>query len=275
MRLTGLLILALIWIGCGSEPEKASTTNHAQVSSKVDFDRQLVDQHYNAVLWFARSAEMKVLFEQAYDHAAIKLFNNLKSSEVNPAVILDLDETVLDNSPYELERVEEGTPYSSDTWREWTARGEAAILPGAMNFLKYADSLGVEIFYISNRKQIEMDGTLQNLIDLKIPNADTSHIFLRTSTSDKTDRRARVLANHNVLVYLGDNLTDFSQSLADRETKDFGVSAVAAVSADLKERFIIFPNPMYGEWEKAIYENSYKLSSEEKLAKRKEILFGK
>ena len=55
MRLTGLLILALIWIGCGSEPEKVSTTNHAQVSSKVDFDRQLVDQHYNAVLWFARS----------------------------------------------------------------------------------------------------------------------------------------------------------------------------------------------------------------------------
>ncbi|MFT4526249.1 MAG: 5'-nucleotidase (lipoprotein e(P4) family) [Bacteroidia bacterium] len=273
MRLTGLLILAFLWISC--ESEKASTEVKALAESDVDFDRQLVDQHVNAVLWFARSAEAKVLFEQAYDHAAIKLQNNLKSTKGSPAVILDLDETVLDNSPYEVERIEAGVPYGSDTWKEWTARGEAPILAGAMNFLNLADSLGVEIFYISNRKQVEMEGTLQNLIDLNVPNADTSHIFLRTSTSDKTERRARVLADHDVLVYLGDNLTDFSQSLADREISDLGMGAVNAISVDLKERFIMFPNPMYGEWEKAIYDNNYRISSEEKLAKRKEILFGK
>ena len=271
MRIVGFLILVFVWIGC--QPGKAP--DQAQTEVAVDFDRQLVDQHVNAVLWFARSAEAKVLFEQAYNHAAIKLQTNLKSTEGFPAVILDLDETVLDNSPYEIERIEDGIPYTSETWREWTARGEAPILPGAMNFLRIADSLGVEIFYISNRKQIEMKGTLQNLIDLNVPNADTSHVFLRTSTSDKTERRARVLANHDVLVYLGDNLTDLSQSLADRELSDLGMAAVNAMASDLKERFIMFPNPMYGEWEKAIYGNSYKLSSEEKLAKRKEILFGK
>lgn len=273
MRIVGFLILVFVWIGC--QPEKERPQIQSTGAEAIDFDRLLVDQHVNAVLWFARSAEAKVLFEQAYDHAAIKLRKNLNSAEGNPAVILDLDETVLDNSPYELERIEDGVPYSSETWREWTARGEAPILPGADQFLKLADSLGVEIFYISNRKHVEMEGTLQNLIDLNVPNADTSHIFLRTSTSDKTERRARVLADHDVLVYLGDNLTDFSQSLADREISDLGMEAVNALSSEIKERFIMFPNPMYGEWEKAFYDNSYKLSSEEKLSKRKEILFGK
>lgn len=273
MRNAGFLILIFVWIGCQPETEPAQTDSAK--SDSVDFDRQLVDQHMNAVLWFARSAEAKVLFEQAYDHAGIKLRNNLSSADGLPAVILDLDETVLDNSPYEVERIEDGIPYTSETWREWTSRGEAPILPGAKEFLNLADSLGVEIFYISNRKRIEMKGTLQNLIDLDVPNADTSHIFLRTSTSDKTERRARVLNDHDVLVYLGDNLTDFSQSLADRELSDLGMEAVNAMEAEIKERFIIFPNPMYGEWEKAIYDNSYRLSSQEKLEKRKEILFGK
>ena len=122
MRTAAWLFFVLTIAGC-QQPQTVS-------DGETDFDSQLVDQHYNGLLWFARSAEMKALFHQAFEHAAIKLVVNIEGVD-NPAVVLDLDETVLDNSPYEVERIEAGIPYSSDTWKEWTSRGEAAILPGS------------------------------------------------------------------------------------------------------------------------------------------------
>lgn len=273
MRRLVALVFLIAAIGCESDSNKVKVETSVEPESYSD--RQLVDQHYNAVLWFSRSAEMKVLFEQIYSHAAIKLELNRALSEGNPAVVLDLDETVLDNSPYEVECIRSGEPYTSATWKEWTARGEAPILPGAFNFLTLADSLGVEVFYISNRKVDELEGTLKNLKQLGVPNADEEHVLLRTETSDKSPRRAIVEAEYDVILYLGDNLTDYSQRLAERDSADLGLQAVNELRHELSGRFILFPNPMYGEWEKAIYGNTYRLSSEEKLAKREEILFGK
>lgn len=273
MRKLIALVFLIAAFGCESYSQETKVETSVEPESYAD--RQLVDQHYNAVLWFSRSAEMKVLFEQIYGHAAIKLELNRAVSQANPAVVLDLDETVLDNSPYEVERIESGKPYTSATWKEWTARAEAPILPGAFNFLTLADSLGVEIFYISNRKVDELEGTLKNLKQLGVPNADKEHVLLRSETSDKSPRRAIVEADHEVILYLGDNLTDYSQKLAERDSSDLGIGAVNELRHELSDRFILFPNPMYGEWEKAIYGNTYRLSSEEKLAKRKEILLGK
>ena len=264
MRISAWLFFVLIIAGC-QQPEPT------QNSEVVNFDRQLVDQHYNAVLWFARSAEMRAQYHQAYEYAAIKLVANIEGVE-NPAVVLDLDETVLDNSPYEIERFEDGKPYTSETWREWTSRGEAPILPGAFEFLQLADSLGVEIFYISNRKVVEMEGTLKNLVDLGVPNADTAYIFLRSDSSDKTARRARANKNHQVVLYIGDNLTDFDHVFADRDERNLGFDVVDDNLHHLHASFVMLPNPMYGEWDKAINGNSYELSSGEKIAARKKIL---
>ena len=267
MRIEAWLFSLLILASCHQPEQRQESTD-----ASVNYDRQLVDQHYNSVLWFARSAEMRVLFHQAYDHAAFKLIRNMDGVE-NPAVVLDLDETVLDNSPYEIERIEDGVPYTSDTWQEWTNRGEAPILPGARGFLNLADSLGVEIFYISNRKVREMEGTLQNLIDLNLPNADTMHIRLRSTSSDKTARRNIANSGHEVVLYIGDNLTDLDQLYADRDSSTLGLDLVDKNLFELKRKFIMLPNPMYGEWEKALYGNSYSLSSEEKIESRKKALF--
>lgn len=263
MRIAAWLFLVLVIAGC-QQPQNAS-------ESKPDFDRQLVDQHYNGLLWFARSAEMRAQYHQAYEYAAIKLVTNIVGVE-NPAVVLDLDETVLDNSPYEVERIEAGVPYTPDTWKEWTSRGEAPILPGARAFLELADSLGVEIFYISNRKVEEMDGTLKNLVELGVPNADTAHIFLKSATSDKTARRTKANSSHQVVLYIGDNLTDFDQVYCDRDAETLGADVVEENLHHLHASFIMLPNPMYGEWEKALYGNTYRLSSEEKLELRRKAL---
>lgn len=267
MRIEAWLFSLLIMASCHQPEQEQQTTKIG-----LNHDRQLVDQHYNAVLWFARSAEMRALFHQAYDHAAYKLMRNMEGVE-NPAVVLDLDETVLDNSPYEIERIEDGIPYTSETWRDWTSRGEAPILPGARAFLNLTDSLGVEIFYISNRKVVEMQGTLKNLLDLNLPNADTAHILLRSTSSDKTARRAIANNDHEVVLYIGDNLTDLNQLYADRDSKTLGFDLVDNNMAELKKKFIMLPNPMYGEWEKALYGNTYSLSSEEKIESRKKALF--
>jgi 5'-nucleotidase (lipoprotein e(P4) family) len=266
MRIATWLVFVLVFSSC-SQPQKAELVANVE----QDFDHQLVDQHYNGLLWFARSAEMRALFYQSFDHAALKLIRNMDGVE-NPAVVLDIDETVLDNSPYEVDRIMEGIPYASDTWKEWTSKGEAAILPGAKEFLQLADSLGVEIFYISNRKVVEMEGTLKNLVHLNVPNADTAHILLRSDESDKTARRALANANHQVVLYIGDNLTDFSEIYANRDSATLGFDLVDANQTELKEKFIMLPNPMYGEWEKALYGNSYSLSSEEKINSRKRAL---
>ncbi|MEQ8245636.1 HAD family acid phosphatase, partial [Fulvivirga sp.] len=94
---------------------------------------------------------------------------------------------------------------------------------------------------------------------------------LKTSASDKTERREKVLETHNVMVYLGDNLTDFSEEFADRES-DMGFKLVDNKKDILLNNFVMLPNPMYGEWEGAIYDNNYGLSDEIKLKKRKEAL---
>ena len=117
-----------------------------------------------------------------------------------------------------------------------------------------------------------MEGTLKNLVALNVPNADSSHVLLRSDESDKTARRAIANANHQVVLYIGDNLTDFDQIYADRDSETLGFDVVEENLNHLHASFIMLPNPMYGEWEKALYGNDYRQSSEEKLESRKRAL---
>ncbi|MBL3654779.1 5'-nucleotidase, lipoprotein e(P4) family [Fulvivirga sediminis] len=233
-------------------------------------EKQLSEHLTNSVLWYQRSAEMTASYLQAYQYAEYLLSNKLDTMEFQkpPAVVLDIDETVLDNSPYEAQLIEEGKTYASESWKKWTDEVRAEVLPGAKEFLTYAKENGVEVFYISNRKQTELESTIQNLTMLDLPNADQNHIFLKSGTSDKTERRQHVANDYTIILFVGDNLTDYSQLYADRG-KDMGKNILLKNKEELLDNFIILPNPMYGEWEGSIYGNDYGISNEEKIIRRK------
>lgn len=246
----------------------------SKVHKAISKEKQLSLQLGNANLWYQQSAEMNASYFQAFDKGKMLLkikMDTLSKSTVKPAVVLDLDETVLDNSPYEVRLFLNGENYAPESWEKWCNEAKAKALPGATNFLHYADSLGLEIFYISNRKIGVFESTLKNLQSLQLPQAEKDHLLLRTSKSDKTERREMIKEGHQILLYIGDNLTDYDQLFADRDST-LGKQTVKSHQKELLHNFIILPNPMYGEWESAIYGNDYSKTAEEKLELRRKAL---
>lgn len=226
-----------------------------------------------ATLFTQHSGEFMALCYQAYEMAGEKLRSKLDSQVVKPAVILDLDETVLDNSPYTAWQIKTNNAYSDETWELWTDQANAEPIPGAVEFLQLADSLGVTLFYVSNRLRVNaLHSTIENMRNLNIPQADEKHLYLKTTTSDKTARRDSILAEgYTILLYIGDNLGDFSaywdkKSNADRNEE------VVKQEAKFGNDYIILPNAIYGTWEAASYNFDRSLTEQQADSARKAAL---
>ncbi len=166
----------------------------------------------NAVLWQQTSGEYRALAFQAYNFARLSLKEALwQQANGKPnCVIVDADETVLDNSAFQGHEIKKGVSFVPEDWAKWTSLAIADTVPGALAFLKFAASKKVETFYITNREEAEYAGTLKNLQKFGFPNADEAHLLVKTTTSDKEPRRQKVLEKYNVLLLCGDNLSDFS-----------------------------------------------------------------
>ncbi|MBP6575556.1 MAG: 5'-nucleotidase, lipoprotein e(P4) family [Flavobacteriales bacterium] len=212
----------------------------------------LSQQNADAAIYQNSSAEIHRLFQQCYELAQQRLDANLAKPHVLPAaVIVDIDETVLDNSPYQITNVAKGRTFTQANWAEWTTKAEAKALPGSLDFLRYAKSRGCSIFYISNRSIAEKEATIKNLASLGFPDADDRHVLCMDKTSDKTERRAQVKAGHYVALLCGDQLRDFDESFKDRAT-DHGRQRVEGMQDTLSNYFIMLPNAMYGTWLDAV-----------------------
>ncbi len=227
-------------------------------------------------LWYQRSEECRALYYQAFNIAKISLDNQLKTnkSKLPKAVVVDIDETVVDNSPFTVHCIRTGKSYSKALWKEWTDKATAKATPGSLEFLKYAASKGVETFYISNRSVKATDATLKNLQQLGFPFADKAHFLLKTNTSDKTQRRNTVLKTHEILILAGDNIGDFD-ALFENRSKDYGFHHVDRLRKMFGTKYIVLPNPMYGGWERQALKNGgYKKNNLSKAQIRKDQLFG-
>jgi 5'-nucleotidase (lipoprotein e(P4) family) len=226
-----------------------------------------------ATLWQQTSAEAKALNIQNYKLARIMLDENLEQSqsEKPKAIITDLDETVIDNSAYNARMIVNNHPYTSESWNEWVKEEKAEAIPGAVGFFRYADSIGVTIIYLSNRADSALNHTINNLNQLQLPQIKPENILLKTDSSDKTERRNQILENYDVVLYLGDNLRDFSEDFGKRGN-DFGKKAVDENAEFFGTKYIVFANPMYGEWEKPIQKNSYDHTEEELYKLRTDAL---
>ncbi|MES2807814.1 MAG: HAD family acid phosphatase [Bacteroidota bacterium] len=154
-----------------------------------------------ASLYQQRAAEYKALCFQAYNLAKLRLDEALKhKGKKRLAVVTDIDETVLDNSPYDAVRATNNQEFDLKGWKDWTAKGIADTVPGAPSFFKYAASKGVTVFYITNRDEDERAGTTKNLKFYNLPYADEQHIILRQGVSSKEARRQQVLAKYNIVL---------------------------------------------------------------------------
>ena len=196
----------------------------------------------NGALWTQSSAEYRASALQAYAAARRALDAALAApteSSLPPAIILDLDETALDNTRYAAQQIRKGNTFTFGTdWDAWVAQSAAGAVPGAQDFLAYAHSRGVTPFYITNRTTAHEAATRVNLQKLAFPLSTTEDTVLVRNeqpdwnTYDKTTRRNSVAARHRVLLYLGDALSDFPPGDNTWGTRSF-----------------MIPNPIYGSWE--------------------------
>lgn len=228
-------LLAVAWVQASAEYEAAALQVFA--AAREDLQRALGDRTWTAAL------------EQSGDFAALP-----------PAIIVDVDETVLDNSAYQARLIADGAEFDPVSWGAWVDERKGKAVPGAVEFLSAASQLGVRVFYISNRDAAQAEATRDNLARLGFPDAAGTETFYFKDPSrgwkDKSSRRAAVSKTHRVVFVFGDNLFDF----VEKERPD-----LAAREAMVREnaswwgtRWFMLPNPMYGSWDDALvaYERS-------------------
>lgn len=211
------------------------------------------EQSVTAVLWFQRSAEYRALCYQAYNLAEMRVKEYLAKPEENKqaAVIFDIDETLLDNTPEEASNIKDGKTFSAESWKAWTDLASAAVIPGSLDFCHFLARNDIQLIYVSNRQNTESTTTLLNLQKWNFPYADRNHLYLKSNTSSKEVRRNIVEKQYNVILLVGDNLSDFDQVFEDRSV-NFGYNSVDSLRLEFGKKFIILPNPIYGDWLKPL-----------------------
>lgn len=228
-----------------------------------------------ATLWQQTSGERRALSYQAFALARMMLDRDLRMNHNRKAraVIVDLDETILDNSRFEGMQLKNRVNYNQKDWTEWINRVEAIAVPGAVEFLRYAASRGVQVFYITNRNDIQKASTAANLKKLGFPNVDDQTLLVQTDpkNSSKEGRRQGVGARYRIVLLMGDDLNDFSDVFENSKTVEGRMATADRYKEEFGRRFIMLPNAMYGNWESAIYDYNFKLTEAEKAEKRRSL----
>lgn len=268
LSLLAVAITAISMTGCSNLYSKSED------KVTLTYDELVARENMMATNWYQTSGEARALYLQGYNVATQRLKEHLKTPHTKPySIVLDLDETVLDNSPYQAENIILGRGYDSKSWDEWVNMKKAKAVPGAKEFLQFADKNGVKIYYISDRTESQLEATIENLRAEGIPVQANDSVLLKNKDdkSGKVNRREYVKNHTQLIMLFGDNLSDFdlfsSKSIDERNAK------VEELSKEFGDRFIIFPNPLYGAFETAIYGGKFP-QAKEKLEIKESILKG-
>lgn len=260
----GFLFIAVFLVGCNCVEAPETDREPAALRSQEYLTA--------STLFVQQSAEYRALCYQAFAAAEFQLMELMKDEPKNPAVVLDLDETVLDNSAYTAWQVVNDHPYSTETWALWTDKADAPEVPGVGDFLSLADSLGVTLYYISNRDTSALIPTIDNMRNLNLPQLSPSHFYLKTTTSDKAERRRAVEeAGHEIVMLIGDNLGDFHEKWDKKSVKERR-SLTENARDQFGKKYIVLPNPIYGTWEGALFEYNRNFNEAQKDSIRRSWL---
>ena len=240
--------------------------------------KDLNDESILALSWVQNSAEFKALALQAFNLAKLRWDMDKKGGK--RCVVVDVDETIIDNSAFNAGLIGKDYGYGNSTWKEWCSDESALAIPGAVAFLNHVAKTGGDVFYLTNRKAMpekKMDltkVTMNNLTALGFPQVDKKHMLLRTGTSKKQPRRDTITQmGYRTVLILGDNLADFDEAF-DGQTMTKRDQAVEANKAKFGDIFIVLPNPVYGNWEGSVYGGGkwYKKTSKERSDLRVDTL---
>lgn len=261
-----VILLLLFSFGC----KTSSTTTNSSVTKQTDCTIPKREHSVQSLLWQQNAAEYKALCFQAFNLAKLELDKLTKNQYLRPiAIVTDIDETVLDNSPFNARMIRDNKGFKKTDWYAWGKEVKAKAVPGAVDFFNYATSKGITIFYVSNRDNVQLTETIENLKKVGFPAVDKAHILLRNGSSAKQPRRDLISKTHQIVMLFGDNLSDFS-ALFDKQPTAKRNELVNQMKKEFGTKFIVLPNPMYGDWEnKGIYEGSYKWSEKQKDSLRK------
>ena len=254
------------------------------------------DDSLNATVWYQASLERDLITREVFRAAARQLDEALADpawdalprgerdndpAGLPPAIIVDVDETVLDNSAHQVRLIRAGGSFGEDSWDGWVQERAAPPLAGAVEFLQAAARAGVTVYYLSNRTTAQGAATIDNLRTAGFPIAGAAQ-FLGKGTvvegcpgtgSDKGCRREHVGRSHRVLMQFGDQVGDLVDIASN--TREGRAAAVAPYDGWIGERWWVLPNPVYGSWEPALFGNDWSLPAAERRAAKQAALDAK
>lgn len=265
------LCIGVLLVGCTAAAPAAEDTTPAATESE---DNLLT----SAVAWRVTAAERDILYIQGFNVAKDRLDAALAESHEKPlAIISDIDDTVLSSDSYWEMLIAEGKQaFDDEMWDAWVAENGPTATAGSVEFLTYAESQGVEVFYVSQRDQGDNTQELGvgNLEHVGLPFADDEHVTTQRESSDKEAAQAAIAENYEVVLYLGDNLNDFARKYYVESVDER--RALALEDADeFGRKLILFPNPTDGHWLTAIFGDSEPADSPEYRARFREAAEGK
>ena len=259
MTISSVLATVVLATGCAQKTEEKKEENKSGDNKiTLTYDQLRSRENTMGSLWYQNAAEVDALYQQGYNVATNKLKELLKQPTNKPySIVLDIDETVLSNIPFQVKMIKDGTAFNPKLWDEWVQKAEAKPVAGAKEFLQFADKNKVQIYYISDRTDAQVDATIKNLEAQGLPVQGRDHLmFKKEGDKSKEGRRQEVLKHTNLVMLFGDNLVDFAEfSTKSEEDRD---KMFEQLKAEFGDKFIIFPNPMYGSWESAVYQGEKK-----------------
>ena len=293
-RLLPALALVAMLGGCVPVPTRPAVAAPEAAPVSVPASVASANDELNAALWMQTSVEYRLAAGQTWRSALTQLDRAIKTpawDALTPddrgaalttglplAVIVDVDETVLDNSPYAARLIKGDGSHGDVLWQQWVKEEVALPVPGALEFARAAAARGVTLFYITNRVAELAPATLSNLRKLGFPLKDDSQLLTRGAVtegcvevgSQKTCRRRQVGHHFRVLLAVGDSLSDL-QTIPSN-TPEGREAAVRPYLSWVGERWFVLPNPVYGSWEAALYGDNSNLPEAEKRARKRAAL---
>ncbi|MGN6741489.1 5'-nucleotidase, lipoprotein e(P4) family [Dyella sp.] len=295
-RVPALLAALALLAGCSTSPPRhESVASPAPVAAPVAaaLAGPAADDNLNAVAWSQTAIEHDLLYVQTYRDAQMQLLKALKDPRwdalskddrvaplkgLKPAVVLDVDETALDNSPYQARLIKSGGEYNEADWAAWCKEEAARALPGAVAFTQFAAKHGIAVIFISNRAKDLDSVTLDNLRQVGFP-VSGPDAFLGLGTfvegceqigTEKGCRRQLISRKYRVLMQVGDQIGDFADVIANNA--EGRQQAMAPYLKWIGTRWFILPNATYGSWEPALFNNDWTLPRNERRRQKEAVL---
>jgi len=289
-RRFSLIALACVaLVGCQTSLAKPDAAMATSASKTHTAHADLL----NATLWQQRAAEYDMVTRQSFTLALSQVQRALLDPDwtaaeeqtrpgyqnLPPAVVVDVDETMLDNAPFQARLVQNDDEFTPELWSQWVDEAAAYEVPGAAAYTHALKRMGVTVIYLSNREAVQTQITQENLLRLNFAFADEPKNFTfrddASGLGSKGARRARVAEQYRIVQLVGDNLGDFSERYKDSKPKRDEIVEQAARMGWLGTRWIALPNAMYGSWEEEAYQYNRKLPYADKNKAKRAALDAK